>query len=305
MKVLITGATGLIGGRLIEHLLESGDIQIRAASRRVRANLSAVEWFETDLNQPSTLRDACQGVDAVINLASMGEKFCSQDPLAAMQVNGGGALTWSSAAESVGVPRFIQVSTSKVYGNNPFGKITEESHCKPQTHYAITHRLAEDYVSMQHSNSVVLRLANGFGAPTDPSVDCWGIIVNQMCRQAVLEKKITIQSSGQSWRNFIPMQDIVRALHFATFKLPAGTYNLGASYSIQLHELAVRISKVCAAALGFTPTISTGTVNIGEEHIPLDYCIQKLSLMGFNPNGSLEYEVGELLRFVNEWRNSF
>lgn len=298
MKMLITGASGFIGGRLIRYLLERGGVQIRAASRTQRSWPAGVEGCVADIEQPATLRDACSGMDAVVNLASMGERLCSLDPCAALRVNAGGTFAWTSAANSGGVSRFVQVSTSKVYGNNPNGVITEESPCAPQSHYAITHRAAEDYAVFQHPNSVVLRLANGFGAPDDSAVDGWGTIVNQICRQAVLERRIIIKSSGMAWRNFIPMQDVVRVLDSAAIKLPAGIYNVGSHDSIQLRALAERISQVCANTLGFLPVISTGPAAEGEQHIPLDYRIEKLATAGFNPTRSFDDEVSKLLRAV-------
>src|ERR1700730_12475361 len=233
MRMLITGASGLVGGRLIGHLRRSGDVQLRAASRIMRTWPDGVEGCVIDISQTATLRDACREMDAVVNLSSMAERLCLIDPQAALRVNGGGTLALVLAAANVGVSRFVQVSTYKVYGNNPAGLHTEETPCKPQSHYAITHRVAEDYVTSQHPKSVVFRLANGFGAPIEASMDCWDIVVNEMCRQAETDRQITIRSSGQAWRNFVPMHDVLCALQSAAIDLPAGTYNLGSPQSTQ------------------------------------------------------------------------
>src|SRR5262245_32752221 len=58
--------------------------------------------------------------------------------------------------------RFIYMSTAKVFGSNPTGVIDELSLPRPASHYAITHRLAEDYVLAAHDKQrvegVVMRL---------------------------------------------------------------------------------------------------------------------------------------------------
>ncbi len=295
MRVLITGASGLVGGRLIRRLLESPDVQIRAASRIVRAWPDGVEGCVADIAQPATLHNACGQMDAVVNLSLMAERFCRIDPQAALRVNGGGTLALASAAASAGVSRFVQVSTYKVYGDNPSGLVTEETPCRPQSHYAITHRVAEDYATSQHPNSVVFRLANGFGAPVDAAADCWDIIVNEMCRQAAVDRRISIRSAGRGWRNFVPMNDVVRALRSGTIDLPAGTYNLGSPQSMTLRGVAERVAHVCGDTLGFFPSVSAAAAVDGEQPVPLDYRIEKLAASGFKSSASIDEEVGRTL----------
>lgn len=296
MRVLIAGASGLVGGRLIRYVLELGDMQVRAASRIQRMWPGGVEGCVTDLASPSTLSDACEGIDAVINLASMGERACARDPYAALLVNDGGTLALASAAAKAGAARFVQVSTYKVYGDNPTGTVTEETPCRPRSHYAITHRSAEDYAALQHSDAVVLRLANGFGVPVGAAEGAWDIIVNEMCRQSAMDRQITIRSSGLAWRNFIPLSDVVRALHSAaTGSLRAGTYNLGSPQSMTLRCLAERIAKVCRATLGFTPEVSIRALPSGDQPEPLEYRIEKLAMAGFTPTASFDDEVSRTL----------
>jgi UDP-glucose 4-epimerase len=230
-------------------------------------------------------------MDVVVNLSSMAEKPCSLDPQAALRVNGGGTLALVSAAASAGVSRFVQVSTAKVYGDNPSGAVTEETPCRPQSHYAITHRVAEDYAAAMHPHSVICRVANGFGAPVNSDADCWNIIVNEMCRQTAVDRRITIRSSGLAWRNFVPMEDVVRALRLAMGSLPAGTYNVGSPRSMTLRGVAERLATVCGIALGFVPSVTFGAAADGEQSEPLDYRIQKLVACGFMPGASIDEEL--------------
>jgi len=297
-RILIIGASGLIGGRLIEHLIESGHWRIRAASRIMRAWPGVVEGCVTDTSRPATLHAACENVDAAVNLSSMTERSCAIDPQAALMANGGGTLAWVLAASKVGVPRFVQVSTYKVYGNNPRGRLTEDSPATPQSHYAITHRVAEDYAMSLHPNSVVFRLANGFGAPVNAAVGAWDIIANEMCREAVVDRRATIRSSGRAWRNFVPMSDVVRALHAAALGLPSGRYHLGSPESMSLLSLAERIARVCADTLGFSPQVTTGTVEAGEMPARLDFRIDKLVNAGFAPATTFDDEVRRTLLAV-------
>jgi 2-alkyl-3-oxoalkanoate reductase len=72
MKILITGATGVIGRRVVPLLLAKGHevtVGARAHSRRP-ASWSGVGTVPVDLFDPATLRVAVRGQDAVINLAT-------------------------------------------------------------------------------------------------------------------------------------------------------------------------------------------------------------------------------------------
>lgn len=294
-SVLILGASGLVGGRLIEHLLSLGSVRIRAASRVERTWPPAVEGSVVDFGRPSTLFDACSGMEAAINLASMDERACARDPLTALHANAGGALVLASAAAKAGVARLVHLSTYKVYGDTPGGPVTEETLCHPQSHYAITHHAAEHYVRSQHPSGVVLRLANGFGAPVSAVTGAWDIIVNEICRQVVVDRRIAIRSSGKGWRNFVPIADVVRALELATNVIPAGTYNLGSPQSMTLRDLARRVATVSQATLGFCPDVSVGASDPSDSPVALDYRIDKLAAAGHAATASFDEEVRRTL----------
>lgn len=292
-SVLITGASGLVGGRLLQHLQQRGDLRIRAASRRARSWPEGIAGCVTDIERSATLDAACDGIDTVINLASMGEAACTADPAAALKVNVGGTLALAGAATRAKVRRFVQLSTFKVYGAALADVIDETSVCRPRSHYAITHRAAEDYVQATVGGSVVLRLSNGFGVPTPEAEGAWDVIVNEFCRQAVTDRRITIRSSGQAWRNFVPLDDVCSALVLA-MTIPAGIYNLGSSESMPLRDAARRVAETCDAALGFRPEVQTGP----PDAVPpprLAYSIDKLRSAGFTPGTAFETEAAAVL----------
>ena len=68
MRILLTGATGLIGSALTRALVDRGD-QVIAHTRRRRPKMPGVHWLEGDGQDPQTYRQALTTVDAVVNLA--------------------------------------------------------------------------------------------------------------------------------------------------------------------------------------------------------------------------------------------
>ena len=75
MNILITGATGFIGGNVLAYLSGKGHFCRCLIRERSRIgglrNRSNVEWFQGDLARRETLKGICKGVDVVIHCAGV------------------------------------------------------------------------------------------------------------------------------------------------------------------------------------------------------------------------------------------
>jgi uncharacterized protein YbjT (DUF2867 family) len=104
--VLVTGATGYVGGKLVPRLLEEG-YRVRVLVRdtkklRAQSWKSEVEVFEGDLLEPSTLLPALSGVEFayyLVHSITSGEDFAERDMAA--------ARNFGEAAKQAGVKRVI------------------------------------------------------------------------------------------------------------------------------------------------------------------------------------------------------
>ncbi|PJF26160.1 MAG: hypothetical protein CUN53_09105 [Phototrophicales bacterium] len=123
--VLVTGATGFLGGALAHRLLAEG-AQVRALVRSPEkaASLRAasVETVQGDLIDADSLRQAVEGCAYVFHAAASFGDLASQT---SVNLEGSCALAFASA--SAGVKRFIFVSTTLYYGYPAGGLIHEDS----------------------------------------------------------------------------------------------------------------------------------------------------------------------------------
>jgi UDP-glucose 4-epimerase len=309
MRVLVTGGHGYIGGRLVEALRRDPRFSVTVAARSARPASRGVRTMVVNWSNAASYDAICHAQDAVVHLAAMNERDCEIDPEQALRSNGLGTLALLRAAQSAGVSRFVYVSTSKVFGDNPTGTIDESSMPRPITHYAITHRIAEDYVLAAHSKrrleGLVLRLSNCIGAPADPDVNAWTLIANDLCRQAATTKRIVLKSSGLAWRNFIAMTDTVSALQHAltipTELISDGLFHLGGPASMRIWDLALLIADHADKLFGQ----STKTERLVPEQRVVDYPVldwrvYKVVSTGWATATSIDDEIDGTLRMCRE-----
>ena len=107
--VLVTGSSGYLGRRLIPRLVERGT-PVRALVHRSRGELpKGVEEVQGDVTETASLARACEGVDVVINLASI---TADRKPPAGGydRVNAEGPAALASAARTAGVRRIVHLA---------------------------------------------------------------------------------------------------------------------------------------------------------------------------------------------------
>jgi UDP-glucose 4-epimerase len=311
-NVLITGGSGYIGGRLVQALVEDPRFHLRLGTRQPSANRpmwpKAVEIVPLDLLSDDDLNSACRGVRSVIHLAALNEIDSLANPEAALNVNGLGSVKLLEAAQRAGVERFIYFSTAHVYGTPLAGIITEKCLPRPIHPYAITHRVAEDFVLAAHDQKtiqgIVLRLSNGFGAPASVSVNRWTLIVNDLCLQAMTTGKLVLKSSGLQMRDFITLSDVARSVQHVLSSpasiLQDGLFNLGGECSLRIINLAQRIADRASKILGFTPPIQRPEPGPAETFQPLEYRIDKFKSTGFTLSRHIDEEIDATLHFCKE-----
>jgi NADH dehydrogenase len=107
--VLVTGSSGYLGRRLVPRLAERGT-PVRALVHRSRGELpKGVEAVEGDVTDTASLARACEGVDVVINLASITADR-KPPPGGYDRVNAEGPAALASAARTAGVRRIVHLA---------------------------------------------------------------------------------------------------------------------------------------------------------------------------------------------------
>jgi UDP-glucose 4-epimerase len=308
MRILITGGFGFIGGRLAVHLAQAGHqivlssrSTIKAPSWLPQAEVVQIQWHDSEY-----LVYTCQGIDVVIHAAGMNAQDCAADPVTALEFNGVATSRLVAAAIRSCVPRFIYLSTAHVYDSPLTGTITENT-CPRNLHpYATSHLAGEHAVLGANQRGQiwgsVLRLSNAFGSPVHSNVNCWMLLVNDLCRQAVETHKLVLQTNGLQQRDFISMVDVCRVTEQLAISndnfLSSGLFNVGTGVSQSVLEMALMIQQRCKQVLGFKPELQRPTDGATEAHPKLHYQTNRFTSIASDTNANIT-ELDNLLSFCH------
>jgi len=164
---LLVGATGFVGGHLVEYLFQQGEISkgiFRKGSHLKIMDASGVMGIEADLADHHSLHEAMEGVDVVYNLASPMPDADS----GFLSANTEGLLNLLEVAGEAKAKTFVQLSTLDVYG---FGAkhVSPQDSFKPVNEYqrskAEAERLLQEFSKRSSQLRVtIIRSAKAIGS---------------------------------------------------------------------------------------------------------------------------------------------
>jgi len=249
--ILVTGATGMVGPRLVARFAASG-FRVRVLATTPKPDLFGpdVEVRIGDVTDPAAIRPSVAGVHAIVHLAARlhATDRSGLDVGAYRRTNVEGTRHMVDAALAANVQRFVFFSTIAVYGPGRGEVWNESSPLHPDTPYAATKAEAERIVlaSRRHDGTplgVVLRLAAVFG----PNLK--GNYLRLV--RALARGRFVPVGAGENRRALINDRDVASAAVLAaTHPAAAGRiYNLSDGAA---HSLSDVIAAICHA-LGRRP----------------------------------------------------
>ncbi len=214
-RAAVCGA-GFIGRGLIEELLSSGlDVSVLDHKVCPPELAGRVRWFRGDFTDEATLREALAGTDVAYHLVSSTVPGDDKVGLIAeLSDNIFATIRFIDSCIGLDVPRIIFVSSSSVYGLQEHTPIPESAATDPISSHGIQKLTIEKYLLLYRFNHDldvrIVRLSNPFG----PGQNLHGRqgFVAIAIGNVVAEEPILLRAGGAPIRDFIFIDDVVRAL---------------------------------------------------------------------------------------------
>ncbi len=254
-NILVTGADGFIGSHLVEHLVSKGH-KVRALC--VYNSFNSWGWLDDvknskdievvtgDIRDPFCCQKITEGIDTVYHLAALiAIPYSYVAPASYVETNVNGTLNMVKASMDNGVKRFIQTSTSEVYGTALYVPIDEKHPLRPQSPYSAS-KIGSDAMAMSFFHSfefpvTVARPFNTYG----PRQSARAVIPTIITQIAAGKKQIKLGDISPT-RDFNFVTDTCRGLvALAECQAAIGeTVNIGSNYEISIGDTAKLIKKI-------------------------------------------------------------
>jgi NAD dependent epimerase/dehydratase len=259
-RVLVTGADGFIGSHLAEQLVSAG-ARVRALSQYNSFNdwgwleqvgcLQDIEVITGDIRDADLCDELVRGIDIVFHLAALIPiPYSYRAPGSFVDTNVKGTLYLCQAARRHGIKRFIQTSTSEVYGTAQYVPIDEKHPLQPQSPYSAT-KIASDSIALSCHYAfglpvVVARPFNTYGPRQSARAVIPSIIVQ------IAEGKSTISLGNlTATRDFTYVEDTCRGFQ-AIAEMQGGegeVFHIGSNHEIAVGDLVKLIGEVMGAKI--------------------------------------------------------
>jgi nucleoside-diphosphate-sugar epimerase len=309
-RICITGGAGFIGSHLVTRLVDANEVVVYDNLHRNALRFACLDghknlrFIKGDVLDYETTRKAVDGCQVVIHCAAIaGVYTVDRSAVRTMEVNLLGTHQVVKAAIEVGVRRFVEFSTSEVYG--PFihkGREDELNSIGPigesRWIYAAS-KLASEHLSYAHFREdklplVIVRPFNVYGPRQVGDGAIRGMTI-----QALQNLPITLYNDGTQIRSWCYVDDFVDGV-LACAEAPAAVghvFNLGnpqgTATNIELAKLIVRLT-TSSSPIVFKPHPGP------EVDLRVPSIDKARTLLGFSPQVSLETGVSKAVAWYRE-----
>lgn len=261
MTLLVTGATGLVGARLLPRLVEAG-LDCRALLRGGKGAPSGVTGVEADLRDPASLAHAVKGASAIIHLAAV---FRTPDTDLIWKSNFDGTRNLIAAAKAhAPEARFILASTSNVYDADSPRPGREDDIADPQQAYPASKLAAENALRESGLNWSIQRFGFVYGDKDGHLEELPRLVANfkmhpaqrmSMVHHRDIATAMDLALTGAMDGHIVNIADEAPTSIYELVALAGGSMEPSSEPLINPWRLHVDVS--LARSLGFRPVVRT------------------------------------------------
>ncbi|HLD82951.1 MAG TPA: GDP-mannose 4,6-dehydratase [Candidatus Omnitrophota bacterium] len=319
-EVLITGGLGFIGSSLTIALVKKGArvTIIDNMLKRQGANLFNIEPVKhkvkinfSDIRNSKVMNSLVRAKDYIFHLAGQVSHIDSiRNPLKDLSINVEGTLVMLEACRLFNrEAKVIFTGTRGQYGESVRLPVDEEHPMRPKGVYAITNLCAENlvmvYDEIHKVRAVSFRITNTYGPRHQMRSDEYGVL-NWFIRKAIDNEEIPVFGDGRILRDFLYVDDLVRALLESGLCGAAygNVFNVGTGKPINFIGLASKVVKIA----GSGKVRFSAFTKERKELEPGDYYtdIRKIKkIVGWQPRVDLDKGIRETIEYYRKYKDKY
>ncbi len=314
-KYIVTGAAGFIAARVVEMLEESGhevvgidnmndayDVRLKQWRLDRLQKLPKFHFIQEDISNRNiieAIKGHAAGCSAVINLAARaGVRSSVADPWVYYQTNVDGAINMLECCRLYGIPKFVQASSSSVYGdNNPMPYKEDANTDYPLQPYASSKKASEvlcfTYHYLHGLDVTIFRYFTVYGPAARPDMAMFRFT------QWISEGKIVkMNGDGNQTRGFTYVDDIARGTIQGLRPLGYEIINLGGHEQISMNDLV----KLFEEKTGKKANLEYLPIHKADVRANLADSTKAIELLNWEPQVSLDGGVSRLVNWYKTER---
>lgn len=301
MHILVTGGAGFIGSHIVDAYIAAGHqvsvIDNLSTGQQEYVN-SGAQFHQADITNKDHIQELITQIKPdVINhhAAHIQVGNSVKHPQFDAEHNILGLLHVMEAAKDLPIKKVIMASTGgAMYGNQPT-PFREDMIAQPVSPYGVSKRSGELYLHYYLEQYgipyVVLRYANVYGPRQNPHGES-GVVA--IFSELILQgKKPIINGDGENTRDYVYIDDVVRANVAALDYAESGIFNIGTTKETSTNEVFDKV----IAAFGINMERQYGPARPGEQKTSALAYDHARDVLGWEPS----VDIDEGVRRVVEW----
>jgi UDP-glucose 4-epimerase len=226
MRIGVTGANGFIGAHLVTALKKKGTVVVLPRRK--------------GLPGKQELKRFVKDTDLIFHVGGVNRG--TNEEILNGNIIGTSRLLEAILKDGKPSTRLVFASSSQVYSlANCKAPIRESKKGNPDTVYGLSKQNAENLIRLSGVPFVILRLANVYGPGCRPN---YNSVVATLCHRAVQGLPLMINGDGRQGRDFIYVDDVVRAFTLAGFEPLSGAkiiFNVSSGRMVSIKQIVKQI----------------------------------------------------------------
>ena len=314
-KYIVTGAAGFIAARVVEMLAEAGhdvigidnlnhayDIRLKEWRLNNLQKLPGFQFVQEDISDKGIiplLKERADGCEAIINLAARaGVRSSVIDPWEYYRTNVEGALNLLECCRQYRIPKFVQASSSSVYGDkNPMPYKEDANTDQPLQPYAASKKASEvlsySYHYLYGVDVTIFRYFTVYGPAARPDMAMF-----RFAQWITEGKTVRINGDGNQTRGFTYVDDIARGTIQGLRPLGYEIINLGGHEQISMNDLVHLFEQ----KTGKTAKMEYQPIHKADAQANWADSDKAIELLNWEPQVSLDEGVSRLVNWYSTER---